>query len=525
MRALDSLERPGSVPATDPGILLPRRVHPGAVVAAVVAVGVGLRLCSFSPYWLDEAQSLTFARMSLGDLPEVLRIDGAPPLYYALLHVWLQIFGDGVWTARALSMSLSIAALPPMWLLVRRLRGDTLTAAIAVSLLAVNPWAIRYAGEARMYSLVVFEVLLACLALLRLRRRPEIPAAVGLALISAALLYTHYWGIFLLATLVGMLALAAWRRPAERAFAGHALAALFTAGVAYLPWVPTMLYQSERTGAPWAPSPNLGSLATLPTQWFGGDGPVGSTAGLVVVVLLALAVFSRRQADGRLLLAVRPAGVTAVVGALMLGTLLVGLIASMLGDGGIVVRYTAVVVPCLIVLLAFGVRKLPAGPCTGAVASLLVLGIFGGVTAATTPHTQAGVVADALNAQVKKGDLIVYCPDQLAPAIEERLVLSKKKVSRITLPAQTNPRIVDWTDYVERIAVTSPKSVALGVARYLKNQPDGSVWLVTSRSYGILNNVCDPLWAHLVANLGMPRRAVYAYGRGLENAKVERFTR
>ncbi|MGQ0464304.1 MAG: glycosyltransferase family 39 protein [Sporichthyaceae bacterium] len=490
----------------------------------MVAIGVGLRLWSFSPYWLDEAQSVHFARTSLSGLPDALRIDGAPPLYYALLHVWLQIFGDGIWTARALSMAFSIAALPLMWLLVRRLRGDVVTAAIAVSLLAVNPWAIRYAGEARMYSLVVFEVLLASLALLRLRRRPAIPAAVGLALIAAALLYTHYWGVFLLATVAGLLGLAAWRRPAERAFAGYGLVALLAAGVAYLPWVPTMLYQSERTGAPWAPSPNLGSLAALPMQWFGGEGPVGGTAGIVVVVLLALAVFSRRQADGRLLLAVRPTGVTAVVGALLLGTLLLALAVSVVGDGGIVVRYTAVVVPSVIVLLAFGLRKLPPGACTGALATLLVLGTLGGVTAATTPHTQAGVVADALNAQVKKGDLIVYCPDQLAPSIEERLIL-KKKVSRITLPAQTNPRVVDWTDYRQRVNDTSPKSVALGVARYLKNQPDSSAWLVTSGSYGMLNKVCDPLWAHLVDNLGMPRRALDADGRGLEKAKVERFTR
>ncbi len=522
----DTFVRPGSVSTTDPGLTLPRRVRLSVVVAVVVVAGIVLRAWSFSPLWLDEAQSVSFARLPLSDLPDALRIDGAPPLYYALLHLWLNMFGDGEWAARSMSMVASLAALPLMWLLVRRLRGDATTAAVGVLLLATNPWAIQYAGEARMYSLVVLETLVACLLLLRLRRRPDLPSAVGLALASTVLLYTHYWSMFLLATVLGLLVLAAWRRPAERAFVGRAVAALAASGVAFLPWAPTMLYQADRTGAPWAPTPSLGSLAILPSQWYGGaDGVVGRTAGVLVIVLLALAVFARRLPDGTVVLATRPSGVTGVVAALMLGTLLVALLASMVGDGAVVVRYTAVVVPALIVLLAFGVRTLPPGACTGVLAVLVTLGLCGGVTVATTPHTQAGRVADVLNAEVKKGDLIVYCPDQLAPAIEERLVLSKK-VTRMTLPSQPDPRIVDWTDYSQRLSAVSPRSTASRITSYLKNQPEGSVWLVSSRSYGgAINALCSPLYALLIDGLGVPTVAANANGRGLENAVVERFTR
>ena len=525
MRVLDTLTRPGSVSGTDPGLVLPRGVRLAPVVAVVVAVGVLLRCWSFSPLWLDEAQSVSFARLPLADLPDALRIDGAPPLYYVLLHFWIDIFGDGPWAARSISMFTSVAALPLMWLLVRRLGGDTTTAAVAVLLLAANPWAIHYAGEARMYSLVVLEVLVLSLALLRLRRRPEVPAAVGLALVTTALLYTHYWAMFLLVTLFGLLMLAAWRRPAERAFAGHALVAVVAGGVAFLPWVSTMLYQTEHTGAPWAPSPSLGSLAILPSQWYGGDGPAGRVGGVLVIVVLALAVFSRRQADGVVVLAVRPSGVPGVAGALLLGTLLVALLVSVVGDGAVVVRYTAVVVPMLIVLLAFGVRQIPGRAGTGVLAALLVVGLSGGVTEATTPHTQAGRVADVLNENVRKGDLIVYCPDQLAPAVEERLTLSSK-VNRMTLPSQPDPRIVDWTDYTQRLSVVSPRSTASRITSYLKNQPEGSVWMVSSRSYGgALNGVCDPMKVLLIDGLGVPTVALNANGRGLENAIVERFTR
>ncbi|MEY4916125.1 MAG: hypothetical protein RL616_38, partial [Verrucomicrobiota bacterium] len=39
--------------------------------------------------------SVNIARLPLGELPEALRHDGHPPLYYALLHVWMQVAGSG----------------------------------------------------------------------------------------------------------------------------------------------------------------------------------------------------------------------------------------------------------------------------------------------------------------------------------------------------------------------------------------------------------------------------------------------
>ena len=41
-----------------------------------------------SDLWLDEALSVNIARLPLVDLHEALRHDGAPPLYYVLLHFW-----------------------------------------------------------------------------------------------------------------------------------------------------------------------------------------------------------------------------------------------------------------------------------------------------------------------------------------------------------------------------------------------------------------------------------------------------
>jgi hypothetical protein len=53
----------------------------GAVaVGVVVALGVALRAHSPSALWLDEAISVSISGLPLGEVPEALRRDGAPPL-------------------------------------------------------------------------------------------------------------------------------------------------------------------------------------------------------------------------------------------------------------------------------------------------------------------------------------------------------------------------------------------------------------------------------------------------------------
>src|SRR5947209_20006208 len=74
--------------------VLRRRDWAAAGIVAAVVLGIALRFVSRGPLWLDEAQSLAIARRPLSQLADALRHDGAPPLYYVLLHVWTQVFGN-----------------------------------------------------------------------------------------------------------------------------------------------------------------------------------------------------------------------------------------------------------------------------------------------------------------------------------------------------------------------------------------------------------------------------------------------
>src|SRR3954463_670603 len=74
-----------------------------AAVAGAVAAGGVLRFWVRSDLWLDEALSVNIARLPVRAIPGAPRHDGAPPLYYVLLHFWMRLFGAGDFAVRALS--------------------------------------------------------------------------------------------------------------------------------------------------------------------------------------------------------------------------------------------------------------------------------------------------------------------------------------------------------------------------------------------------------------------------------------
>ena len=76
-----------------------------AAAALVIVAGIVLRFATRSDLWLDEALSVNISRLPYGDIPEWLRRDGAPPLYYFMLHAWTDVFGTTDFAVRSLSGS------------------------------------------------------------------------------------------------------------------------------------------------------------------------------------------------------------------------------------------------------------------------------------------------------------------------------------------------------------------------------------------------------------------------------------
>jgi mannosyltransferase len=468
-------------------------VRAGVLAAAAVALaaGVVLRFAATGDLWLDEALAVNIAELPLADIPGALRRDGAPPLYYVLLHGWMALFGDGTVAVRALSSLFGVAALPLAWAAGRRLGGRP-TAEASLFLLAASPFAVRYATEARMYSMVVFLVLAGHLALLRALERPTRPRLAAVSVVTGLLLLTHYWALFLAGTVLAVLALDARRRGDAGDPARKAVLAVAAGFAALLPWLPVLAYQALNTGTPWAVPPGVMELRDTFVDFAGGYSRAGTALALLFAGLVVLALVGRPAGRGVALGrdgrpgARRLAFVTA-------GTLGAAFVLGHVTGTAFVPRYASVVLAPFVLLLATGTTTLVSDTMRrSVVAAAVVLGLVGGVSAVGATRTQAGDVAAAIERLARPGDVVAFCPDQLGPAVSRLLPPS---IDQVTFPDLSAPQRVDWVDYAARNKASPPRRFA---ARLLARAgPDHDVFVVWGGGYRTLGRRCEALVAGL----------------------------
>jgi uncharacterized membrane protein len=492
-------------PRRAPGRDVGRAVLVGAAAAALGAALV-VRFVTTSPLWLDEALSVHIAELPYGDVAEALRHDGHPPLYYWLLHAWMSLVGDGDVAVRALSGILAVAALPLAWVAGRRV-GGARTGWAAVAVLAWSPYAVRYATETRMYSLVTLLVFVGLLVVRRAveERRAPLPRLVALAALTGALLVTQYWSMFLGAAVVLTLGWWARRRgPTARRVAVRLVAAMAAGGLVFLPWLPSFLEQAAHTGTPWAPAPRPTVVADLTLRDLGG-GPIAE-AGLyaaLLVVLLLVGVLGRPTPAG-LVLGNRPVPSVAGEAAVAALTLALGAVAGLATASTYASRYAAVVVPLVVVVVARGLAVIPGRRAPLVVgAALVALGAVGVVENVRTDRTQAGQLAARIAEGNEGGVIVVTCPDQLGPAMRRALDQSGvDHVDLYTYPDLGDGRRVDWVDYEERNDAADPAAVAADLLARTASTPDWPIWVAWNGSYRTYEGDCEAFLNALAAERG-----------------------
>lgn len=462
------------------GLLLVLLALGGCLTGLIAGVRSG-------PLWLDETITVNIARLPLTGLgPDSLygglRQDGAPPLYYLLLRAWTEVFGTGTVAVRMLSVALTGVALLLAGRVGARLSGRA-GARAAVAVLAALPWTMRFGSETRMYELVVVLVLAGVLALLAVVRSGSRGATAALALTSAALLYTHYWALFLLAS-TGAAALLALRRERLRGPALRVLLALVGAGVLFAPWLPTFAFQAGHTGAPWAYPVTLFEVLRTPRYWGAGGSAPRTLLGALLVLLIVLAVRRRRDA--------RPAAIVTVL------TLLLAFTSVYVGGGAYTDRYTAIVVPLVALLAAGGALQLPGRLPMMALALALVVGVVTGVPMAGASRTPAASIAAHYRAAAGPGDLLAYCPDQLGPAVARLL---GPDVPQVVYPTLGPPQRVDWVDYAARQRADDPATIARALSARAGDRP---LFVLTENGYRTFGSQCSRLLRSLAGERGSP---------------------
>ena len=143
-------------------------------------------------FWFDEGVSVQIARLDWYNFARILwRREANMSLYYLLLRGWLH-FGHSEFFIRSLSVLASLACIPAIYWLGRQM-FDSRVGLIAAALLTFNAYAIRYAQDARAYSLFVLLVLLSSIYFIQSLDNPSRPNRIGHVLASSVAMYAHFY--------------------------------------------------------------------------------------------------------------------------------------------------------------------------------------------------------------------------------------------------------------------------------------------------------------------------------------------
>jgi mannosyltransferase len=163
--------------------------------------GVALRLENLArkPFWSDECFSVEIAWLNWRNLLHLLWWrEGNMSLYYVLLKAWLH-FGQSALFIRSLSVLIAAATLPAVYWLACLLY-DRRVGLTATALFAFNAYNVRYAQEARSYSLFVLLATMSSALLIVGLREPSRRSRVRYIVVSILAVYAHFYALLLLAT-------------------------------------------------------------------------------------------------------------------------------------------------------------------------------------------------------------------------------------------------------------------------------------------------------------------------------------
>ncbi len=532
----------------------------GIGVVAVVALGVILRFYTHSALWLDEALTVDRARLPLSQIAGSVKQDGAPPLYYYLLHFWMRLFGQSDMATRSLSGLIGVLTLPVAWLAGNRFGGRVVGWTTLV-LMASAPFAVYYSTEARMYGLVILLTGCGFLALSRALEAPRPGNLIAVAVVTAALLYTQYWSLYLVGVVglwllvVGLVgrhrqeaavavavgvavgapvavgvgahaaldadgaatvdadgadaaapeeggwtgtSAAAWKRPLT------AFGAVVVGCLLFVPWLPIFVYQSRYTGTPWAAPPNFAAVINAVTGFTANQGSL-STAGtdqgrllaLLYFALFALALFGIGRSTRIIELDTHGRPRARGTSIAVVGTLFAAIAGGILTSSAFAPRYAAVVFLPLLLLVALGTTTLLATRIRLIVVAIAaVAGLIGSVQNIDTQRTQATKVAAVINSMAKPGDVIAFCPDQIGPSVY-RLIDDPGQYKMLTFPRGTSPQFVDWVNYAK--VVHAAKATVFASQLVADAGTAHHIWLVWQPGYQTYGIKCQVMAATLLS--------------------------
>lgn len=206
------------------------------------------------------------------------------------MHYWIHLFGNSEWIVRLPSLIFS-AFTPVVVFFIGRRFFDNSIGLLASLLLTFSTYHISFAHEARVYAL--FGLLTACAYYLFLRiihaKQIVVIHYILLAVIHIALIYSHYFGFFVL-LLQGVFVL--WKPSIRKKIGYHMLWVFIGVFIAYIPNLWVLVYRfidSTHNGTWLKPVNSLDSFYYMLVGF--SNAPV---VAVLVLIVFAVTLFFKK---------------------------------------------------------------------------------------------------------------------------------------------------------------------------------------------------------------------------------------
>ncbi|MBD0387336.1 MAG: glycosyltransferase family 39 protein [Nostoc sp. C3-bin3] len=167
-----------------------------------------------------------------------------PPLYFVMTNLWVQCFGSTVAATRSFSAFISLLVFPALYWLCQELFQSKIVGLVAIAIIAVSPFHLVYAQEARMYSFSTLNILLSSAALLRAIR---LHTKSSWGIYSVTLLIGLYTNLLFSLVAIGQgIYVAVNQGLRTRKILIAYVSALLAGILAFLPWLFLIITQSDK---------------------------------------------------------------------------------------------------------------------------------------------------------------------------------------------------------------------------------------------------------------------------------------
>src|SRR3990172_843798 len=230
------------------GVINGKRIQVSLFLILILGFLLRLYQLGVPSLWNDELNTAGRIDYPLIQVIKNLFVSPFPPLYYILMHLWVNIFGVSEITLRFPSLIFSVLSIFFIFKLAKELYDEEV-GLISALLLSVSPYSINYAHEAKMYSMLWFLGILSFYYFYKFTNDPTYQDLFLYILFTTLSLYTLYVG-FLFMVVQNICYFMFFKKKQTRQW----LLGQFVMLLLYLPWIYIFIVNAlQRTGIKWIP--------------------------------------------------------------------------------------------------------------------------------------------------------------------------------------------------------------------------------------------------------------------------------